>query len=79
MPQLSLYITDENLAILKSRAAQAGVSLSKYAAQLIEKDASNNGWPDNFWSFYGAIDDDTFVAPEDRAPSDDAEFEAMFS
>lgn len=79
MPQLSLYVTDANLALLRERSSRAGLSMSKYTNQLIERDAENCGWPVGFWSLYGAIDDDSFAAPPDFAPFDDEEFEAMFA
>ena len=79
MPQLSLYITDENYEVLRARAAEAGLSMSKYANRLIEQDVENAGWPVGFWDLYGTIDDDTFQVPEDPAPADDAEFERLFA
>ena len=79
MPQLSLYLTDENFELLQARAAQAGLSMSKYANKLIEQDAENAGWPADFWELYGSIDDETFVAPSDPAPTDDADFEQLFA
>lgn len=78
MPQLSLYITDENLATLKTRAKESGVSMSKYANQLIERDERNAGWPLGFWDLYGTLGED-FAAPDDPPPSDDAQFEALFA
>lgn len=78
MPQLSLYVTDENLALLRERAKQSGMSMSKYANQLIEKDAQSAGWPQGFWGLYGAWEG-PFELPDDPPPSDDAEFERMFA
>ena len=79
MPQLSLYITDDNLAALRTRAGEEGVSLSKHVGRLIEEDALNHGWPPNFWKLYGAIQDESFAEPPDVPPADEAEFEAMFA
>ena len=79
MPQLSLYVTEENLAALRARASEEGVSLSRHVGRLIEQDAQNHGWPPGFWTLYGAIQDEPFAAPQDAAPSDDAEFEALFA
>ena len=79
MPQLSLYITDENFEVLRARSAEAGLSMSKYANRLIEQDAQNAGWPAGFWDLYGAIDDESFAAPMDTPPTDDAEFEKLFA
>lgn len=79
MPQLSLYITDENLAILRKRANEEGVSLSRYTNDLIRNDADNHGWPSGFWDLYGAIDDSSFTVPDDSVPDDDDRFAAMFA
>lgn len=79
MPQLSLYITDDNLTALRTRADEEGVSLSRHVGRLIEEDALNHGWPQDFWKLYGAIQDESFVAPPDAPPADDAQLEALFA
>ena len=79
MPQLSLYISDDNLTALRTRAEEEGLSLSKHVGRLIEQDAQNHGWPAGFWSLYGAIEDASFAEPPDAPPADDAEFEALFA
>ena len=79
MPQLSLYISDENMATLRNRADEEGVSMSKHVNRLIEQDASGRGWPQGFWDLFGAIQDDSFVAPPDAPPADDAELKALFA
>ena len=79
MPQLSLYITEENLAVLRARSQEAGVSLSKYANRLIEQDAENAGWPKGFWELYGALGEEGLPVPEDAPPSDDAALAQLFA
>lgn len=79
MPQLSLYLSDENFETLRARSKEAGLSLSKYANRLIEQDAKNGGWAPGFWDLYGAIDDPAFEAPDDPVPDDDAFFEKHFA
>ena len=74
MPQLSLYITDDNLEALRTRAKASGLSLSKYANRLIEQDVQNGGWPEGFWDLYGALDENLEI-PDDPPPSDDEAFE----
>ena len=78
MPQLSLYVTDENLGLLRARAEGSGLSMSKYVNRLIEQDANCAGWPRGFWDLYGALGDD-FALPDDLPPADDAEFARMFA
>lgn len=79
MPQLSLYITDANLEILRARSQEAGISMSRYANRLIEQDAENAGWPKGFWELYGALGDEGLPLPDDPLPADDAEFEQLFA
>ena len=74
MPQLSLYITDDNLEALRARAKASGLSLSKYANRLIEQDVQNGGWPEGFWDLYGALDENLEI-PDDPPPSDDEAFD----
>lgn len=78
MPQLSLYITDANLELLRSRAKASGMSMSKYANRLIELDEQGGGWPQGFWDLYGALAED-FELPDDPPPSDQGEFELLFA
>ena len=79
MPQLSLYLSDENLTILRKRANEEGVSMSKHVNRLIEQDALSRGWPQGFWDLFGAIQDGTFAAPPDALPENNAELEAFFA
>lgn len=65
MPQLSLYVDDATMEILRSSARGEGVSMSKYAADLIRKRAQFGSWPNGYWeSVYGCLDDDTFVVDD---------------
>ncbi len=78
MPQLSLYVTDSNMALLRSRAHDSGVSMSKYVNNLIERDSKEGEWPIGFWSLYGALTED-IVVPEDVYPTDDEELSKLFA
>ena len=78
MPQLSLYVSDENLEYLRRRSRETGLSLSKYANKLIEEDAASGSWPEGFWDLYGAIDDDAFCAPDDPAPEEEPDLVRAF-
>ena len=79
MPQLSLYITEENLEMLRARSEETGLSMSKYANRLIERDAEDLGWKQGFWDLYGALGDGALQVPDDEPPSDDAEFERLYA
>ena len=74
MPQLSLYLSNRNLATLRARAAEEGVSMSEHVNHLIEQDKQSREWPEGFWDLFGAIQDDSFIEPIDFLPEElDAE------
>lgn len=64
MPQLSLYIDDKTMGELRKSADEQRVSLSRYARTVIQE-RERSAWPDAFWRTYGALNDDSFVAPEE--------------
>lgn len=66
MAQLSLYLEEETMDLLRKKAVLANVSLSKYVAKLIRSDVSS-GWPMGYWDLYGSIDDETFCEPAELA------------
>jgi len=66
MPQLSLYIDEKTLRKLEAAASIEKVSVSKYAVRKLNE-ALNSGWPVNYDSLFGSIQDESFVA-ESAAP-----------
>ena len=64
MPQLSLYVDDETMDLLRKNANDRYVSLSRYVRDLI-RDRDFGAWPDGFWDIYGALEDDSFVVPSE--------------
>ena len=72
MPQLSLYLDDITMDVLRRSAEKEGVSLSHYARRLIQDQASS-AWPVGFCGTYGSVKDDSFVAPEELDPELDGE------
>ena len=80
MPQLSLYIDDETMGVLRKSANERDVSLSRYARDLISSQ-SESAWPSDFWDVYGALEDDSFVVPEGLNPPFDspADFDAAWA
>ena len=62
MPQLSLYLDNDTMALLRQDAAREGTSLSKHASNIIRQN-SLSAWPKGFFDLYGALDDETFVEP----------------
>lgn len=64
MPQLSLYLDDLTMGVLRANARRETKSLSKYAADLIKQE-NVSAWPPSFWATYGALHDESFVVPID--------------
>ena len=71
MPQLSLYIDDATMNTLQASARAEGVSMSRYAAGLIQERDRQGGWPRGYWeSVYGCLSDDfgMSVSSDDLSP-----------
>ena len=62
MPQLSLYINDASMERLRRSALEQGMSLSRCAAEAIDARCST-GWSEGYFELYGALADNSFVAP----------------
>ncbi len=54
MAQLYCYVPDSLAKQIQHRAAQAGLNLSRYLAELIKKDVSeHNAWPEGYFELFG--------------------------
>ena len=72
MPQLSLYIDDTTMGILKTSAREEGVSMSRYTSRLIRDNARCGGWPSGYWeSVYGCLDEGFDLTDDDLHPERD--------
>lgn len=49
MPQLHLYVPDTTAELLKRRAEERGLTLSKYLAEVVRKEADAEEWPEGFF------------------------------
>ena len=49
MPQLHLYVPDATAKLLKRRAEEIGLTLSKYLAEVVRKEADGEEWPECFF------------------------------
>lgn len=66
MPQLSLYLDDATMDMLRERSARSQDSMSKYVAKLIQRDDACDAWPQGYWeNVCGSVSDPTFVVPDD--------------
>ena len=74
MPQLSLYIDAPTMEVLRASAKAQGVSMSRYASELIRDRSDYGGWPAGYWeNVYGCLDEELDVDDADLDVSlDDA-------
>ena len=49
MPQFHLYVKESLAKYIKKQADSKGMSVSKYLAEIVKKDAET-GWPEDFFS-----------------------------
>ena len=70
MAQLHCYVPEDIAQQAQHRAEQAGLSLSRYLAELVKRDAANaSGWPEGYFDLFVPIEG----AEIERAPQ--GEFE----
>lgn len=65
MPQLSLYLDEASMAVLRERAERQHVSLSRYATSRLGLREPETGWPEGYWDLFGSLRDNTFAVPEE--------------
>lgn len=49
MPQLHLYVPDTTAELLKRRAEERGLSMSKYLAEVVGREVNDEEWPEGFF------------------------------
>lgn len=49
MPQLHLYVPDTTAELLKRRAEERGLTLSKYLAEVVREEVDDEEWPEGFF------------------------------
>ncbi len=70
MAQLHCYVPEDIAQQAQRRAEQAGLSLSRYLAELVKRDAATaSGWPEGYFDVFGSWQGE----PLERAPQ--GEFE----
>lgn len=67
MAQLSLYADDTLMSSLRKGAREAGVSISRYAAEILTSCQQAHGWPIGFFDLYGSIADESFMVDDGTA------------
>lgn len=74
MPQLHCYVPEELAQQAQRRAAQSGLSLSRYLAELVKRDAGTNmEWPEGYFDLFKPIEGAELERPpqgvaEEREP-----------
>ncbi|WGZ94411.1 MAG: hypothetical protein QJT81_00020 [Candidatus Thiothrix putei] len=63
MPQLHCYVPDEMALQLQRKAEQARLSVSKYLAQLIQRDVEAQ-WPQGYFELFGSWEGEPLQRPE---------------
>lgn len=64
MTQLHCYVPEEVARRLNDRARQAGLSVSRYLADLVRKDiAPANEWPEGYFDLFGSWEGEPLVRP----------------
>lgn len=64
MTQLHCYVPEDIAQRAQRRAEQAGLSLSRYLAELVKRDAANStGWPEGYFDLFVPIEGAELVRP----------------
>lgn len=72
MPQLSLYLDEPTMEMLREKSSRAHQSMSRYVTGLIRESGEGCGWPAGYWdNVYGCLKDPTFVVPEEEGDLDE--------
>ncbi len=54
MPQLHCYVPEAIARLAQQRAAQSGLSLSRYLSALVKRDAgASASWPEGYFDIFG--------------------------
>ena len=76
MPLISLYIDQDTLEKVEKLARSKHISISKWVGNNIKTHIKNQ-YPDDFFSLFGAIKDDSFQAPHSLDPDNDTQREIL--
>jgi hypothetical protein len=63
MTQLYCYVPDSIAQQVQRRAAQAGISLSRYLAELVKRDIAATGWPEGYFDIFALGDGSLMERP----------------
>jgi hypothetical protein len=68
MAQLHCYVPEDIAQQAQRRATQSGLSLSRYLAELVKRDASiGESWPEGYFDLFGKWEGALLERPEQLA------------
>jgi hypothetical protein len=73
MPQIHFYVPDDVAELIKARAAQSSLPVSRYVAELVKRDIGR-GWPEDYFQRLSAAVAEAPIryepsgTPEERRP-----------
>lgn len=71
MAQLHCYVPEEIAQQAQRRASQSGLSLSRYLAELVKRDAANAaGWPPGYFDLFVPIEGAELTRPPQGEPEE---------
>lgn len=76
MPQISLYVDDETLKKVGRAAKLENKSISKWVSSRI-KTSLNNSWPEDWFSLFGSLKDESFKEPDELDIREDSKREKL--
>jgi len=76
MPQVSLYIDKETLTKIEHLAQKNHTSISRWVGNNLKR-LIKDDYPDDFFTLFGSITDETFVRPDSLAFSNDGRREKI--
>ena len=76
MPQISLYVDQETLEKIEKEAQKNNASISKWVGNNIKKILKDN-YPEDYFTLFGSIKDDTLHRPKQTLYINDIEREKV--
>ncbi len=76
MPQLSIYLDAETIKKIEKAAEIENTSISKWVRVRLTGHLDNS-WPENYFSLFGSIKDDSFCAESINDFSEDVKREEL--
>jgi len=76
MPQISIYVNQQEFEFIENGAKQSGKSVSKWVVERIMSELSPT-YSQEFISLFGSVKDESFKRPDQLSESHDAKREEL--